>query len=105
MLNDLAGSGDVYLGSKFYGRLMTGTHTLFCISNNGAQSELLAGELIKDLNMYGLVIANVLNLVKFFIDKNLINGIRIKSSTLLWENSARKHLKILKNNCLSLTTR
>jgi len=36
--------------------------------------------------------------IKFFIDKNLINGIRIKSSTLLWENSARKHLKILKNN-------
>ena len=65
VLNDVAGSGDVYLGSKFYGRLMTGTHTLFCISNNGAQSELLAGELIKDLNMYGLVIANVLNLVKF----------------------------------------
>jgi F-type H+-transporting ATPase subunit delta len=36
--------------------------------------------------------------IRFLIDKNLINGIRIKSSTQLWENSARKHLKILKNN-------
>ena len=44
---------------------MKGSHTLFCISNSGVQSEILAGEVYKDLNTYGLVIANVLNLIKF----------------------------------------
>ena len=44
---------------------MTGSHTLFCIANTGAQAEVLAGEVFKDLNIYGLVIANVLNLIKF----------------------------------------
>jgi hypothetical protein len=38
---------------------------LFCISNSGAQSEIISGEVFKDLNTYGLVIANILNLVKF----------------------------------------
>jgi hypothetical protein len=65
VLNDSAGIGDVYLGSQRYGRLMTGSHTLFCISNSGAQSEIISGEVFKDLNTYGLVIANILNLVKF----------------------------------------
>ena len=36
--------------------------------------------------------------IKFFIDKSLINGIKIKSSTLLWEHSVRKHIKKFKNN-------
>ena len=36
--------------------------------------------------------------LKFFIDKNLINGIRIKSYRRLWEHSVRKHLKKFKNN-------
>ncbi len=36
--------------------------------------------------------------IKFFIDKSLINGIRIKSSTFLWEHSVRKHIKKFKNN-------
>ena len=36
--------------------------------------------------------------LKFFIDKNLINGIRIKSYRRLWEQSVRKHLKKFKNN-------
>jgi F-type H+-transporting ATPase subunit delta len=36
--------------------------------------------------------------IDFYIDKNLINGIRIKDTTLLWEHSVRKHLKKLKNN-------
>lgn len=65
VLNDSAGIGDVHLGSQRYGRLMTGSHTLFCISNSGAQSEIISGEVFKDLNTYGLVIANILNLVKF----------------------------------------
>ena len=65
VLNDSAGINDVYLGSQRYGRLMTGSHTLFCISNSGAQSEIISGEVFKDLNTYGLVIANILNLVKF----------------------------------------
>lgn len=65
VLNDNAGTGDIYLGSERYGRIMKGSHTLFCISNSGVQSEILAGEVYKDLNTYGLVIANVLNLIKF----------------------------------------
>lgn len=36
--------------------------------------------------------------LKFFIDKSLINGIRIKSSRRLWELSVRKHIKKFKNN-------
>jgi hypothetical protein len=65
VLNDSAGTDNFFLGSKSYGRLMTGSHTLFCIANTGAQAEVLAGEVFKDLNIYGLVIANVLNLIKF----------------------------------------
>lgn len=65
VLNDSAGMGDINLGSQRYGRLMTGSHTLFCISNSGVQSEIISGEVFKDLNTYGLVIANILNLVKF----------------------------------------
>lgn len=65
VLNDNAGTNDIYLGSERYGRIMKGSHTLFCISNSGVQSEILAGEVYKDLNTYGLVIANVLNLIKF----------------------------------------
>jgi hypothetical protein len=65
VLNDSVGTVDSYLGSQRYGRLMAGSHTLFCISNSGAQSEIIAGEVFKDLNTYGLVIANILNLVKF----------------------------------------
>lgn len=65
VLNDGAGIGNVHLGSQRYGRLMTGSHTLFCISNSGVQSEIISGEVFKDLNTYGLVIANILNLVKF----------------------------------------
>lgn len=65
VLNDSAGIGDSYLGSQRYGRLMSGSHTLFCISSSGVQSEIISGEVFKDLNTYGLVIANVLNLVKF----------------------------------------
>jgi len=65
VLNDSVGTVDSYLGSQRYGRLMAGSHTLFCISNSGVQSEIIAGEVFKDLNTYGLVIANILNLVKF----------------------------------------
>ena len=65
VLNDSAGTDNFFLGSTTYGRLMTGSHTLFCIANTGAQAEVLAGEVFKDLNIYGLVIANVLNLIKF----------------------------------------
>ena len=65
VLNDSVGTDDAYLGSQRYGRLMAGSHTLFCISNSGVQSEIIAGEVFKDLNTYGLVIANILNLVKF----------------------------------------
>lgn len=36
--------------------------------------------------------------LKFFLDKSLINGIRIKSYRRLWEHSVRKHLKKFKNN-------
>lgn len=36
--------------------------------------------------------------IDFCINKNLISGIRIKSSTLLWEHSVSKHLKKFKNN-------
>jgi hypothetical protein len=65
VLNDSAGTENMYLGSQKYGRLMAGSHTLFCISNSGVQAEILAGEVFKDLNTYGLVIANILSLVKF----------------------------------------
>jgi hypothetical protein len=65
VLNDSAGTDNEFLGSYNYGRLMVGSHTLFCIANNGIQAEVLAGEVFKDLNTYGLVIANILNLVKF----------------------------------------
>jgi ATP synthase F1 delta subunit len=36
--------------------------------------------------------------IKFFVDKSLINGIRVRSSRCLWEHSIRKHIKKFKNN-------
>lgn len=65
VLNDYSGPDNTFLGSQSYGRLMIGSHTLFCIANTGIQAEVLAGEVFKDLNTYGLVIANILNLIKF----------------------------------------
>jgi hypothetical protein len=65
VLNDFSNTDNEFLGSHKFGRLMAGSHTLFCIANTGIQAEVLAGEVFKDLNTYGLVIANILNLVKF----------------------------------------
>jgi F-type H+-transporting ATPase subunit delta len=39
----------------------------------------------------------------FCINKNLINGVRIKSNNLLWEHSIKKHLNFLKNNLYQRT--
>lgn len=57
-----------------------------------------------DNNQKNIITNFVKNLIKkntqlsFYVNENLINGIRIKSSNLLWEHSVKKHLNFLKNN-------
>lgn len=36
--------------------------------------------------------------ISFYINENLINGIRIKGNNLLWEHSVKKHLNFFKTN-------
>jgi hypothetical protein len=42
-----------------------GGHTLFCISNDGAETELLAAEVFRELNEFGPVIRAILDLKRF----------------------------------------
>jgi hypothetical protein len=54
--------GDGY--SRFE-NMWQGSHTLLCITNDGAETELLACELFRELNQFSEAIRSTLNLTRF----------------------------------------
>lgn len=71
-----AGIGNRYMGgfnasSNFEGyfeNLWQGSHILFCIGNDGAETEILSTEVFREINEFSPVILNILNLKKFEVD-------------------------------------
>ena len=51
-------------GDEHYATFWTGSHTLFCIARTGAQVELLATEVQRELGQFGPAIREVLQLLK-----------------------------------------
>lgn len=52
-------------GQDSYTNFWQGSHTLFCISGEGAEAEILAAEVYRELNQFSDVIRRTLNLVRF----------------------------------------
>lgn len=52
-------------GQPCYIRLLTGSHTLFCIAKEGAEAEILATEVYRYLISFGTVIAQAFDLKMF----------------------------------------
>ena len=48
-----------------YTNLWQGSHTLFCIAGDGAETELLSAEVFRELNEFGPIIRKILNLMRF----------------------------------------
>lgn len=57
-------SADTF-GNPHYATFWVGSHTLFCIGGSGAQAELLATEVQRELTEFGPVIRRTLNLHRF----------------------------------------
>jgi hypothetical protein len=55
------------LGNVHYETFWEGSHTLFCIGGNGAQAELLATEVQRELHEYGPLVAAELGLYRFAV--------------------------------------
>jgi len=54
-------------GSKEYAVMISGSHTLFCLAGKGAEAEILAGEVYRDLMQFAPVIRDELALIKFVV--------------------------------------
>jgi hypothetical protein len=52
-------------GYDYFATYWVGSHTLFCLGANGAQAELLATEVQRELTQYATVIRRALDLMKF----------------------------------------
>lgn len=52
-------------GQNRYANFWQGSHTLFCITGEGAETEKLAAEVFRELNEFGKVIRTVLDLRRF----------------------------------------
>lgn len=52
-------------GFDHYATFWTGSHTLFCLGNHGAETEILACEVQRHLTQFSDVIARTLNLKRF----------------------------------------
>lgn len=54
-------------GSKEYAVMISGSHTLFCVAGKGAEAEILAGEVYREMMQFAPVIRNELGLIKFVV--------------------------------------
>lgn len=62
------GQGNSYTGSSTYSAFWHGSHTLFCLAQNGAEAEFLTTEVIRFLAHYAPAIRTEMNLHKFNIE-------------------------------------
>ncbi len=60
-------STNAYTGSTSYAGLWDGSHTLFCLSQNGAETEFLATEVVKFLIKFSPMIREQMDLHRFFV--------------------------------------
>jgi hypothetical protein len=65
-IGDLAGE-NMYTGETSYSGLWEGSHTLFCLSQNGAETEFLATEVVKFLILFSPMIRAQMDLHKFYV--------------------------------------
>jgi hypothetical protein len=52
-------------GNNSYTNLWQGSHTLFCVATEGAEAENLATEVFRELNEFGPIIREILDLKRF----------------------------------------
>lgn len=60
---------NVYTGSTTYAGFWEGSHTLYCMSQNGAETEFLATEVVKFLVGFAPLIREQMDLHKFFVSE------------------------------------
>ena len=60
-------AGNVYTGSTSYAGFWEGSHTLFCLAQNGAETEFLATEVVKFLVTFSPMIRAQMDLHKFYV--------------------------------------
>jgi len=60
--------GNVYTGSSTYSAFWQGSHTLFCLSQNGAEAEFLTTEVVRFLAQFSPAIRTEMNLHKFNLE-------------------------------------
>lgn len=66
VIGDLA-SANSYTGRTSYSGFWEGSHTVFCLAQNGAETEFLATEVVKFLILFSPMIREQLDLHKFFV--------------------------------------
>jgi len=67
-IGDFAGV-DVRSGQEFYSGLWNGTHTIFAIGNEGAETKILSVEVAKLLTYYGPTITDQMSLDRWMVVK------------------------------------
>lgn len=67
-IGDLSGQ-NMYTGETSYSGFWTGSHTLFCLAPNGAETEFLTTEVVKFLILFSPMIREQMNLHKFYVDE------------------------------------
>ena len=61
-------SEDVYTGRITYSGLWSGSHTLYCLAQNGAEAEFISTEVFKVLVNFAPLIRKDMGLHKFYVD-------------------------------------
>jgi hypothetical protein len=65
-IGDIISQND-YTGAVSYAGLWEGSHTLYCLAQNGAETEFLATEVIKFLVMFSPLIREQMDLFRFYL--------------------------------------
>jgi hypothetical protein len=61
--------GDSYTGSSSYVGFWAGSHTLYCLAQNGAETEFLAAEVVKFLVTFSPLIVDQMDLMRFYVSE------------------------------------
>jgi hypothetical protein len=62
-------SGDSYTGASSYVGFWAGSHTLYCLAQNGAETEFLAAEVVKFLVTFSPLIVDQMDLMRFYVSE------------------------------------
>jgi hypothetical protein len=67
-IGDKSGA-DTYTGSTSYTGFWEGSHTLYCLAQNGGETEFLATEVVKFLVTFSPLIVDQMGLMRFFVSE------------------------------------